>query len=314
MKYLNLLLSFLLIALGSSLLAQAPEAFNYQAIARDASGNALIQQAVTFRFTLREGVANGTAVYEETHSTTSNEQGLVNLVIGEGNVVSGSLASVAWGENPYFLQVELDPAGGNAYLDMGTTQLLSVPYALHAQSSLEAETAQTADTADYARAAPASGGGAKFISINLAGTHVSGPADFSQGFGDNGGVALQPSSQTRIDLNFTVPPDYTPGDTFFIEIVGVTSSGDNPSLRPNYISIARPGVGYVQGGGASSGLNFSNPIPATAGVPFLGEGYIVSPINNNPIQPGDAITFGFFRPSGDANNTTIILQGCIIKY
>lgn len=110
--------------------AQAPQSFNYQAVARDASGAVLSNQAVSFRISLLQGSATGTSIYTETHAVTTNLLGLVNFAIGGGTVVSGNFATITWAQGPYFVQVELDAANNGNYLTMSTTQLLSVPYSL----------------------------------------------------------------------------------------------------------------------------------------------------------------------------------------
>jgi len=120
--------------------AQSPSTIPYQAVARNSSGNLLQNQAVSVRFSIRNGSAGGTVVYQETHSASTNNLGLFTLNIGQGTPVSGTFASINWGGGSKFAQVELDPAGGSAYVDMGTTQMLSVPYALYAASSGSAVT------------------------------------------------------------------------------------------------------------------------------------------------------------------------------
>lgn len=127
------LLCFVLFCAG--LFAQAPQAFDFQAVARDASGNVLSARTVGLRLTLRSGSAAGAIAYQEAHSVSTNVFGLFNVAIGSGTPLQGSFATVAWGGAAHFLQVELDANGGSTYLDMGTTQLLSVPYALHAAST-----------------------------------------------------------------------------------------------------------------------------------------------------------------------------------
>lgn len=116
------------------LLAQSPAVFNYQAVVRDVSGAVKANRNVNFRINILQGSASGTSVFGETHSAKTNEFGLVNLEIGNGNNLLGNLANIDWGSGPYFLKVELDPGDG-IYILMGTTQLLSVPYALHAGSA-----------------------------------------------------------------------------------------------------------------------------------------------------------------------------------
>jgi len=123
---------FFLTIMGYSF-AQSPQAFNYQAVARDVSGNVLPAQALGIKISLHMASATGPVVYSETHSPTTNQFGLFTLAIGTGTVVDGQFDTIAWGKNQYWLQVEMDPAGGVTYTDMGTTQLLSVPYALFAE-------------------------------------------------------------------------------------------------------------------------------------------------------------------------------------
>jgi hypothetical protein len=114
--------------------AQAPQSFNYQAVARDAAGSVISNQAVSFRISLLQGSATGTNVYSETHAVTTNQFGLVNFAIGVGTVVSGSFANINWAGGAYFVKVELDATGGSTYVVMSTTQLISVPYALASNS------------------------------------------------------------------------------------------------------------------------------------------------------------------------------------
>jgi hypothetical protein len=133
MKKLAILSILFFVALG--VFAQAPNYFNYQAVARNTSGALLSQQNVSFRISILQSSAAGTAVYVETHNTTTNDYGLANLKIGLGTVVSGSISAIAWESNNYFLKVEMDPAGGSAFQLMGTTQLISVPYAMYANKA-----------------------------------------------------------------------------------------------------------------------------------------------------------------------------------
>ncbi len=133
MKNCLLTICFLIFATG--LFAQAPQAFKYQAVARDNSGNLIANQSVGFRISILQNSPTGTSVYSETHTVASNNLGLVNLDLGAGNPVSGTFSTINWGTGNYFVKVELDVTGGSNYLLMGTSQLLSVPYALHAQTA-----------------------------------------------------------------------------------------------------------------------------------------------------------------------------------
>lgn len=124
---------FLIVA-GITAVAQSPNKINYQAVARDNTGAVLTNQSLSFRISILQGSTSGLSVYSETHTVTSNGQGLVNFAIGDGSS-AGSLANVNWGFNDHFLKIEMDALGGSNYTLMGTSQLLSVPYALHAETS-----------------------------------------------------------------------------------------------------------------------------------------------------------------------------------
>jgi len=115
--------------------AQVPQAFKYQAVARNNAGAVLPNQNVSFRMSVIQGTLPGTVVYTETHAVTTNEFGLATLGIGWGTPVSGTFSTIDWGVTPTYLKTELDPAGGSSYTNMGTTELLSVPYAMQAGSA-----------------------------------------------------------------------------------------------------------------------------------------------------------------------------------
>ncbi len=114
--------------------AQAPQKFNYQAVARNAQGAVLPNQNVKIRVSILDGSASGTSQYSETHSATSSQLGLFNLAIGGGTVVGGNFANITWAIGDKYLKIEMDATGGNNFTLVGTSQLLSVPYALYAAS------------------------------------------------------------------------------------------------------------------------------------------------------------------------------------
>ena len=111
--------------------AQAPQKFTYQAVVRNES-NTLVRGTVGVRITILQGGANGTMVYQETHTANTNANGLMTLQIGGGTVLNGDFATIDWASGPYFLKTETDPNGGTNYTVQGTQQMLSVPYALYA--------------------------------------------------------------------------------------------------------------------------------------------------------------------------------------
>ena len=123
--------------------AQTPQSFEYQAVVRDASSNILVNQVVGIQITLKQGSATGASVYQETFSTTTNLYGLVNLQIGTGST-GDDFTTINWANGSYFIEVALDVSGGTSYAIMGTSQLLSVPYALHAKT-VEVDNVDDAD-------------------------------------------------------------------------------------------------------------------------------------------------------------------------
>lgn len=111
--------------------AQAPQKFSYQAVIRNASNALLANTNVGIRLSILQGSVTGNASYVETHTSTTNSNGLVNLEIGTGSVVTGTIANINWSSGIYFIKTETDPTGGTNYTIVGTNQLLSVPYALN---------------------------------------------------------------------------------------------------------------------------------------------------------------------------------------
>lgn len=128
--------TILLSALVSmALLAQAPAAMDFQSLVRDASGNFVSNKTIGVQISILKTSATGTAVYCETHSVTTNANGLLTLTIGKGTVQAGTFASIDWSAGPYFLKTEMDVNGGTSYTLTQTTQMMSVPYALYANEA-----------------------------------------------------------------------------------------------------------------------------------------------------------------------------------
>ncbi len=120
------------ILLTSTLWAQSPEKMSYQAVIRDLDENLVTNQTVGMQISILQGSSSGTAVYTETQMPTANSNGLLSIEIGNGTVVIGDIATIEWANGPYFIETETDPTGGTNYTITGTSQLLSVPFALHA--------------------------------------------------------------------------------------------------------------------------------------------------------------------------------------
>jgi len=176
--------------------AQIPQAFDFQGVARDASGDPLVAQNIALRLSIIVGSPAGSAVYVESQNATTTAFGLFNVQIGAGTPIMGSFPAIDWASDAHFLKVEYDPAGGNSYLDMGTTQLLSVPYALVSGSSVNCFSVSFAgDTLHQ-------GNGCWVIIPGISGAN-GGCAD-----ADGDGYFDQPGCGTPIDCNDGDPVTY----------------------------------------------------------------------------------------------------------
>ena len=134
MKRFFLLLSFVMMGVCAAM-AQAPEKMTYQAVVRN-SGNSLVaNQNVSVRLSILQGSAQGAPVYVENHTATTNDNGLMTVVVGGGAPTTGVFASIDWASGPYFLKSEIDPTGGINYSIESVQQLMSVPYALYAKQA-----------------------------------------------------------------------------------------------------------------------------------------------------------------------------------
>jgi uncharacterized protein (TIGR02145 family) len=136
MKKLFTLLAFVITLIT---FAQAPQGFNYQATVRNSAGALIVNQNVNFKFNIMLNSATSLPVFSETHMAPTDDLGQVNLVIGTGTATTGSFSAINWANGSYYLGIELNTGAG--YVAMGTTQLLSVPYALYANSSGNAQAA-----------------------------------------------------------------------------------------------------------------------------------------------------------------------------
>jgi hypothetical protein len=127
------LLTFLIFAISAVVFSQAPQSIPYQAVVRNTDGSTMANTAVTITFKIHDNSATGTMVYEETHATTTSAQGLVSLNVGGGVAVTGTFSGIQWGLGSKFLHVLMN--SGNGIVDLGTQQMMSVPYALYAANS-----------------------------------------------------------------------------------------------------------------------------------------------------------------------------------
>ena len=135
MKKIILLLTLSLSLLNFVNAQTPPNAFNYSAVARNAAGQPIATTTIGIQITILKTSSTGVLQYSENHFINTDAFGLFNLVIGAGAVQSGSMATIDWSIDNYYLKVGMDAAGGTNFITMGTTQLLSVPYAMYAKSA-----------------------------------------------------------------------------------------------------------------------------------------------------------------------------------
>lgn len=130
-------LLILVLLISRQTFAQAPEGVNYQMVVRNFSNTLITNSPMAIRIQIRQTSATGTIVYSERHPVTTSAQGLVNLVIGGGTVLSGTFSTIQWANGPYYACFAVDFTGltGTNYQDYGSQQLMSVPYALYAKSA-----------------------------------------------------------------------------------------------------------------------------------------------------------------------------------
>jgi uncharacterized membrane protein (UPF0136 family) len=141
MKRLFTLLS--VVSISIMVTAQTPEKMSYQSVIRNSSGILLANNNVGIKISILKDSSEGDAVYVETHDEETNANGLVTLLIGGGTVLTGTFAGIDWSAGSYFLKTETDPTGGSNYTISGTSQLLSVPYALFAKRVAQVRTGPT---------------------------------------------------------------------------------------------------------------------------------------------------------------------------
>ncbi|MBS4012612.1 MAG: fibrobacter succinogenes major paralogous domain-containing protein [Bacteroidetes bacterium] len=134
-KLLQTLFVLLIIAIAyqstNNTSAQVPEKFSYNAVIRDASGKLISEGTIGMKISILKGSATGDVVYTETKTPTTNKNGLISIEIGGGT----GFSAINWADGIYFLKIETDPTGGTNYTISGTSQMLSVPYALHAKTA-----------------------------------------------------------------------------------------------------------------------------------------------------------------------------------
>ena len=286
MKRISLLSIFVLSTLIS--LAQAPQSFNYQGVARDNAGNTLANQAVGLKMDLRQTSATGTIVFSESHSATTNQFGLFNLQIGTGNILVGDLNSVDWSQGPYFLEVSLDETGGTNYQSMGVSQLLSVPYALYAETSgnggTQGPTGPTgANGMNGATGATGPQGptGAQGVTGPQGPTGASGVDGATGATGPQGPTGAAGADGTSVTIQGSVA---TSGD-----LPGTGSNGDGYIAQDTGDLWVWDGSGWTNAGNIQGPAGPTGPQGPTGAQGPTGNATTVFDVVNGVVQPGNLV-------------------------
>ena len=292
----TLFLTLIFILSLATMRAQSPQAINYQAVARTTSGILIPSQSISVRFSILDGNVNGNTLYQENHSTATNSYGLFTLPIGQGTTTIGSFSTLNWaGTNPKYLKVEISPSGGNNYTVQGTTQLLSVPYALYAdKTNLVAGTAIAITNGNVISGAYTSGTG-----INVNGATISHALTAGTGINISGAnISHALTAGTGININGANISHALQAGTG-INISGATIShnlvaGAGINITGNVIT----NTGGTGGGGlwtadnfgqhssvgnVGIGTNSQSAIPLTVFTPNSGVGNAGIHINSNDV-------------------------------
>ncbi|MBP6730472.1 MAG: hypothetical protein KA149_00345 [Chitinophagales bacterium] len=273
--------------------AQAPQKVNYQAVARDATGVVLQNTPLKARYTVRDGSATGTIVYQETHSAlTTNQFGLFTVAIGSGIINSGSFSSIAWGSGDKYLQVEIDINSTGSFTDLGAAQLLSVPYALYAGNSPAGATGATGAQGATGNTGLNGNTGATGATGATGPQGIAGITGLTGATGSGGGAtgATGPTGATGAGGGATGPTGAT-GNTGLNGNTGATGAA-NASGTLNYIAKFTPngtslGNSQIFDNGVNVGIGITAPKArlhvADSAVVFTGPPTI--PTNTNFAPP-----------------------------
>ncbi|MCD4697998.1 MAG: tail fiber domain-containing protein [Bacteroidales bacterium] len=277
-------LSLVMITIAITVLAQAPQAFKYQAVVRDNAGEIIANQSMSFRISIRTVSAGGAVVYKETHPVITNGFGLANLNIGKGTPVSGSFSTIDWGTATKFLEVELDPLGGSSYITMGTTQLISVPYALYSENTANTDDADADPTNEMN------------TSVNLNGTNLE--------VTDAGGTIITDLTSLQDDGDWTNSDPYIYVNDIN-KFVGIGT--DTPDGRLSVHEFASPGwpayplclASKVFGSaaiGQGCGIEFKNQVNDGS---FVYSGRIISVMEDVSAEPDSRSGMSFHTYGSD---------------
>ena len=301
------LYTLLAIIATTAIFAQAPQGFNYQATVRNSAGALIVNQNVYFKFNVMLNSQTSVPVFTETHYVPTDDLGQVNLVIGQGTATVGNFSTINWGTGNYYLGIELNT--GSGYVAMGTTQLLSVPYALYANSAGNSQAA----TPDLAAVLAVNNGANNLQIKNLADpTEVHDAV--TKGYIDTQITALQAQLNALQNLSVSSSVSQQTICTETSTQVGLTSNQTGATFSWSVSILTLPSNGTITGFSSGNGNNIGQTLSNTgssAGVvryvitPYLGSisGQPINvdvTVNPKPIISNKVITIN----SGDTINLT----------
>ncbi len=245
LKMKTLIITLLMGVLFISTTAQVPQAFKYQMVVRDNSGEILQNQSVGIWVSIRDVAADGTILYREIFTETTNQFGLVNLEIGTGSPVFGIFSLIDWGTHSKFIEIEIDHEGGNNYVSLGTSQIISVPYALYSEKTKNTDDADADPTNELN------------TSVNLDGTDLKVTDAGGTITTDLGSLVDDADANPTNELNTSVNLDGTDlkvtdaGGTLTTDLEGLVDDADaDPTNELQTVSKAGNTVTLSDGGGS----------------------------------------------------------------
>ncbi|HLP51229.1 MAG TPA: hypothetical protein VK154_10125, partial [Chitinophagales bacterium] len=267
-SYYGILFLCLLFSITTlSIRAQVPQAINYQAVARDGAGNVYAVRNVSVRLTINTGINPGFPVYRESHTVQTNQFGLFTLKIGQGNPLFGSFDAISWAGGNKYLLVEFDPNGGTNYLNMGSSEMVSVPYALYAETAGNA-----AGTGPTGAQGP---------------TGAAGPAGVTGATGPAGTAA---PSVTGIVVNSNGTLTFTYSNGTVITTTGTVTGPTGPAGAPG-----NTGADGATGPAGATGVGITGPTGPSGIDGVTGA--------QGPTGPAGATGVGVTGPTGDVGAT-----------
>lgn len=242
-------LSVAALMLATQLFAQAPQKMSYQSVVRNASNQLVSNANVGIQISILQGSTSGAAVYIERHTALTNANGLATIEIGNGTLVAGNFSTIDWANGPYFIKTETDPNGGTTYSIAGTSQLMSVPYALYAASA--GNSGNTSNTLDQAYDQGGAGAGRSITT-------------------DAGAVQINNSGNNTVGLEVNSAVNNSTAVLANVSGVGVGFRAESTNMGNTFAAIqantnsSAASNSAILGNNSGGGYGVSGQIPSTA--------------------------------------------------